>query len=172
MTESVRIDEAGLVSLAATVGGLLAARGWMIATAESCTGGAIARALTDTAGSSAWFECGLVTYSNAAKTRLLGVPADLIERHGAVSEPVVAAMALGALVQGGAQCAVAVTGVAGPGGGAPGKPVGTVWFGWARAVPGCAPEIHTAVRRFDGDRGAVRLATAAHALEHLRSLWL
>ena len=137
----------------------LQARGWMLATAESCTGGLIAAACTDLAGSSAWFERGFVTYSNAAKTELLGVPAELIASHGAVSEPVARAMAAGALRHSRAQVSVAVTGVAGPGGGSAEKPVGTVWFGFG--LPG--GEVHTECRLFDGDRAAVRAATVAHA---------
>ena len=134
-------------------------RGQMLATAESCTGGLIAAACTDQAGSSDWFERGFVTYSNAAKTELLGVPAGLIATHGAVSEPVVRAMAEGALAHSTAQFSVAVTGVAGPGGGSSDKPVGTVWFGWC--VGG---QTHTERQRFDGDRAAVRAQTVAHAL--------
>ncbi len=134
----------------------------MMATAESCTGGLIAGACTDLSGSSDWFERGFVTYSNAAKTELLGVPADIIAVHGAVSEPVARAMAAGALVRSQAQLAVAVTGVAGPTGGSAGKPVGTVWFGWA------TPQgLFTEHQRFDGDRAAVRQATVAHALAGL-----
>lgn len=140
----------------------LTARGWMMATAESCTGGLIAGACTDRAGSSDWFERGLVTYSNAAKTALLGVPADLIAAHGAVSEPVARAMAAGARAHAPVQVSVAVTGVAGPGGGSAAKPVGTVWFGWA------TPQgVETECVRFDGDRTAVRQATVAHALAGL-----
>ena len=140
----------------------LTSRGWMMASAESCTGGLIAGACTDRAGSSDWFERGFVTYSNAAKTELLGVPADLIAAHGAVSEPVARAMAAGALAHAPVQLAVAVTGVAGPGGGSAAKPVGTVWFGWA------TPQgVDTGCMRFDGDRAAVRQATVAHALAGL-----
>lgn len=143
----------------------LRAKGWMMATAESCTGGLIAAACTDLAGSSDWFERGFVSYSNAAKTELLGVDAALIAQHGAVSEPVARAMAQGAVAQAHAQVAVAVTGVAGPGGGSIDKPVGLVWFGWA--VPG---GVHTEVQRFDGDRAAVRAATVRHALARLLTL--
>ncbi|MFN3738493.1 CinA family protein [Hydrogenophaga sp.] len=140
----------------------LTARGWTMATAESCTGGLIAGACTDRAGSSDWFERGFVTYSNAAKTDLLGVPADLIAAHGAVSEPVARAMAAGALAHAPVQVAVAVTGVAGPSGGSADKPVGTVWLGWA------TPQgVFTERQRFDGDRAAVRRATVAHALAGL-----
>jgi nicotinamide-nucleotide amidase len=140
----------------------LLARQWMLATAESCTGGMIAAACTDLAGSSAWFERGFVSYSNAAKTELLGVPAELIARHGAVSEPVVRAMASGALAHSRAQVAVAVTGVAGPSGGSADKPVGTVWFAWA------TPQGLWSERQvFAGDRAAVRSATVRHALAML-----
>ncbi|MDM7944242.1 MAG: CinA family protein [Hydrogenophaga sp.] len=140
----------------------LKSRGLMMATAESCTGGLIAGACTDLSGSSDWFERGFVTYSNAAKTELLGVPAKLIERHGAVSEAVARAMAAGALAHSPARMAVAVTGVAGPTGGSADKPVGTVWFGWATPAG-----TFTECRRFDGDRAAVRAATVQHALTGL-----
>jgi nicotinamide-nucleotide amidase len=138
---------------------------WMLATAESCTGGLIAGACTDLAGSSAWFERGFVTYSNAAKTEMLGVDAALIDTHGAVSEPVVRAMVQGALRHSHAQVAVAVTGVAGPTGGSAEKPVGTVWFGWATPAG-----VHTEVQHFGGDRAAVRGATVQHALARLAAL--
>ncbi len=140
----------------------LRARGLMLATAESCTGGLIAGACTDLSGSSDWFERGFVTYSNAAKTELLDVPAALIEAHGAVSEPVARAMAEGAVAHSHAQLSVAVTGVAGPTGGSADKPVGTVWFGWC--VNGST---HSECQRFDGDRAAVRAATVRHALAGL-----
>ena len=137
-------------------------RGWLLATAESCTGGLIAAACTDLAGSSDWFERGFVTYSNAAKTELLGVPAALIAQHGAVSEPVARAMAEGALAHSRAQLSVAVTGVAGPSGGSADKPVGTVWFGW------CVGRRTDSERmRFAGDRAAVRAQTVVHALQGL-----
>ena len=135
-------------------------RGWMMATAESCTGGMIAARCTDLAGSSHWFERGLVSYSNAAKSELLGVPADLIQQHGAVSEPVARAMASGAAKY--AQVSVAVTGIAGPSGGSADKPVGTVWFAWC--VGG---QLSSECRVFDGDRAAVREATVGHALQGL-----
>ena len=138
----------------------LRARGWMLATAESCTGGLIAAACTDLAGSSDWFERGFVTYSNAAKHELLGVEEALIRTHGAVSEPVALAMATGALVRAHAQLAVAVTGIAGPGGGSTEKPVGTVWI--ATAVRGGAVQAHRF--RLGGDRRAVREATVREAL--------
>jgi nicotinamide-nucleotide amidase len=137
-------------------------RGLMMATAESCTGGLIAGACTDVSGSSDWFERGFVTYSNAAKTELLGVPAELIHQHGAVSEPVARAMAAGAVAHSPVQLAVAVTGVAGPTGGSADKPVGTVWFGWVTPAG-----TFTERQRFDGDRAAVRAATVRHALAGL-----
>lgn len=140
-------------------------RRWMLATAESCTGGLIAGACTDLGGSSNWFERGFVTYSNAAKAELLGVPAALIERHGAVSEEVARAMASGALGRSAAQVAVAVTGVAGPTGGTPDKPVGLVWFGYA--LPG---QLQAEKMNFPGDRAAVRAATVRHALSRLLEL--
>ena len=153
--------EADLIQISAT----LLARSWMLTTAESCTGGMIAAACTDLAGSSQWFERGFVTYSNEAKTELLGVPAALIATHGAVSEPVARAMAQGAVAHSRAQVAVAVTGIAGPTGGSADKPVGTVWFGWA--VNG---QVTTATRRFDGDRAAVRQQTLHWACERLNAL--
>lgn len=151
--------------LCARLAATLQARGLMMATAESCTGGLIAGACTDLAGSSLWFERGFVTYSNAAKTELLGVDAALIAAHGAVSEPVARAMAEGALARSQAQAAVSVTGVAGPTGGTAEKPVGTVWFGWS-----VAGRVRTERRRFDGDRAAVRAATVRHALQTLVNL--
>lgn len=148
--------------LVAALAARLSALGWTMATAESCTGGLIAAACTDLAGSSDWFERGFVTYSNAAKHELLGVDAALIATHGAVSEPVARAMADGARRHAPVQCALAVTGVAGPGGGSTTKPVGTVWFGWA--LP---DRVWTEGRRFDGDRAAVRAQTRDHALAGL-----
>ncbi len=146
-------------SLCALAADLLLKKQWFLATAESCTGGLIAAACTDLAGSSAWFERGFVSYSNAAKTELLGVSAALIERHGAVSEPVARAMAAGAVAHSRAQVSVAVTGVAGPTGGSAAKPVGTVWFAWS--VGGV---LNSEVQRFAGDRAAVREATVQYAL--------
>ena len=137
----------------------------MLATAESCTGGMIAAACTDLAGSSAWFERGFVTYSNEAKTHMLGVDAALIKQHGAVSEEVVRAMVQGAIAHSRAQVAVAVTGVAGPTGGSAAKPVGTVWFGFATPAG-----VVTEMQHFAGDRAAVRAATVQHALQRLADL--
>jgi nicotinamide-nucleotide amidase len=141
----------------------LRSRGERLATAESCTGGLIAAACTDLAGSSDWFERGMVSYSNEAKTDLLGVDAALISAHGAVSEPVARAMAAGALARSNADWAVAVTGIAGPGGGSADKPVGLVWLAWCRR--GGEPQAERHV--FPGDRAAVRGATVARALQGL-----
>jgi len=140
-------------------------RQWLLVTAESCTGGLIAGACTDLSGSSNWFERGFVTYSNTAKTELLGVPAALIDTHGAVSEEVARAMAAGAVQRSHAQVAVAVTGVAGPTGGTAEKPVGLVWFGFA--LPG---QVRTEQMHFTGDRAAVRAATVHHALQRLTEM--
>jgi nicotinamide-nucleotide amidase len=133
-----------------------------LATAESCTGGLIAAACTELSGSSAWFERGFVSYSNDAKSEMLGVDGGLIERHGAVSEEVARAMAYGAVAHSCAQIAVAVTGVAGPSGGSKDKPVGTVWFGW-----NILGQLYSELRHFDGDRAAVRAATVRHGLQRL-----
>lgn len=138
-----------------------------IATAESCTGGLIAGACTELAGSSDWFDRGFVTYSNAAKTELLGVDAGLIEHQGAVSEPVARAMAAGALARSPAALTVAVTGVAGPGGGSVAKPVGMVWLAWAWRDAVGAVQTDALLQHFDGDRAAVRQATVVAALQGL-----
>ena len=140
-------------------------RQWMLATAESCTGGMVAAACTDLAGSSAWLERGFVTYSNAAKTAMLGVDAQLIATEGAVSEAVARAMVQGALAHSRAQVALAITGVAGPGGGSVAKPVGTVWFAFAGPWG-----LHSGLQHFEGDRAAVRQAAALHALQGLDAL--
>lgn len=136
-----------------------------LTTAESCTGGMISAACTDLAGSSDWFERGFVTYSNEAKTELLGVDAGLLEAHGAVSEPVARAMAFGAIRHSKAQVSIAVTGIAGPAGGSAAKPVGTVWFGFS--VQG---SLHSEMQRFAGDRAAVRQQTMVHALQRVVAL--
>jgi nicotinamide-nucleotide amidase len=151
-----------ILDLAARVGQALEAKGLTMATAESCTGGGVAQAVTEIAGSTGWFECGFVTYSNASKTEMLEVPAALIAQFGSVSEEVVAAMAEGALVNSVADVAVSTTGIAGPTGAVPGKPVGTVCFGWARGD-------HTYTERlvFSGDRQSVREQTVKHALQGL-----
>lgn len=140
-------------------------KGWMLATAESCTGGLIAAACTSLAGSSDWFDRGFVTYSNEAKVDSLGVDAQLIAKHGAVSEVVARAMAYGAVRHSRASVGIAVTGIAGPSGGSAEKPVGTVWFGFM--VDGI---VTSETRRFDGDRGAVREATVGHALQRTLEL--
>ncbi len=141
------------------------AKGIMLATAESCTGGLIAAALTAIAGSSDVVDRGFITYSNEAKNETIGVPMELIETHGAVSQQVAAAMAVGALARSQAAIAVAVTGVAGPGGGTAEKPVGLVWFGLARTGSATV----TDSRIFPGDRSGVRAAAVAHALKMIRS---
>ena len=151
-----------LVGLLADV---LLQKGWLLATAESCTGGLISATCTDLAGSSNWFERGFVTYSNAAKTDMLGVAAALVTAHGAVSEEVARAMAQGAIQHSRARVAVAVTGVAGPTGGSRAKPVGTVWFGFM--VDG---RLSSERQHFGGDRAAVRSATVHHALQRLVQL--
>jgi nicotinamide-nucleotide amidase len=147
------------------VADLLLEKKLKLVTAESCTGGLIAGACTDLAGSSAWFERGFVTYSNDAKTELLDVEKRLLRRAGAVCEGVARAMVVGALAHSHAQVAAAVTGVAGPTGGSPSKPVGTVWFGFA--VPG---KLITEKCHFGGDRAAVRAATVQHAFARLVEL--
>ena len=158
------LDDAQM-RLAAELGRQLLARRWRVATAESCTGGLVAGAITAIAGSSDWFERGFVTYSNAAKHEMLGVPAELIDKHGAVSEPVAGAMAAGAVANSAADCALAVTGVAGPGGGTSAKPVGMVCFGWvARGSQ------RTATLHLPGDRAAVRDASVDAALAGLLEL--
>lgn len=152
-----------LYRLAARVGQSLKRKGVMVATAESCTGGWIGQAITMVPGSSAWFDRGFVTYTNLAKQEMLGVkPASLASR-GAVSEQVVREMSRGALARSRARVSVAVSGVAGPGGGSPGKPVGTVCFAWARKGAG----VTTETRRFRGDRDEVRRRCVQHALKGL-----
>jgi nicotinamide-nucleotide amidase len=155
-----------LARLAARVGRQLLDSRRGVATAESCTGGWIAKALTDIAGSSQWFIEGFVTYSNESKVLRLGVPRSVLRSEGAVSEAAVRAMAAGALKHSGAQRAVAVTGIAGPGGAAPGKPVGTVWLGWAKRH-GRAIRVAVQLKHFRGDREAVRRKTVRAALEGL-----
>lgn len=155
-----RIFATGDVTMAGALGQLLKAKGWKLALAESCTGGMVGAKVTAEPGSSDWFERGWVTYSNAAKTAELGVAADLLERHGAVSEETVRAMAGGALRNSGAQLALAVTGIAGPGGGTPEKPVGLVWIAAATAESTTAKAFN-----FRGDRDRVRLASTWAALD-------
>jgi nicotinamide-nucleotide amidase len=150
-----------LLHLAERLGQALQQQGLVLATAESCTGGGIAAAVTEVPGSSAWFDRGFVTYTNQSKMEVLGVPAEVLSQHGAVSEPVVKAMAEGALAHSPADMAVAVSGIAGPGGGTPEKPVGTVCIAWQRR--GFPPEARTV--HLPGDRAAVRAATIRTALE-------
>ncbi|MGO9932050.1 MAG: CinA family protein [Steroidobacteraceae bacterium] len=160
--------DADLKRLAARVGRRLLDTHRFVATAESCTGGWIAKALTDVAGSSRWFGEGFVTYSNESKARRLGVPRALLKKSGAVSKAAVRAMATGALKRAKTQVAVAVTGIAGPGGAVPGKPVGTVWLAWAMRRGG-AIRVAVQLRHFRGDRESVRRKTVQAALEGLRA---
>jgi nicotinamide-nucleotide amidase len=169
MSPANTLSDTDLVRLASRVGEHLLAGRRHIATAESCTGGWIGKVLTDVPGSSQWFETGYICYSNGAKTTLLGVlPAELAA-HGAVSDPVVKAMALGALERAGADIAVAVSGIAGPDGGSPGKPVGTVWFAWAWRH-GKSLHVQSRLKLFKGDREAVRRKTVAGALTGVLTL--
>jgi len=160
---AAELTQADLEALASQVGETLLARGEMLATAESCTGGWVAQCLTAIAGSSAWFERGFVTYSNQAKMDMLGVPQTLLEKHGAVAEATARAMAQGAVEHSRAQWSLAITGIAGPGGGSEEKPVGLVCFAWARAEGGCIARS----ARFEGDREAVRRQAVAFALNGL-----
>jgi len=155
--------DADLVALSAAVGSACRRHRLLLATAESCTGGWVAQVITHTGGSSEWFERGFVTYSNEAKTELLGVPAETIRNCGAVSPETATAMAEGALQNSKAMISLAITGIAGPTGGSPGKPVGTVCFAWCRV--GETPVAETA--RFAGDREAVRRQAVIHALRGL-----
>jgi nicotinamide-nucleotide amidase len=167
-------------TLCTTLAHVLGARKLSLCTAESCTGGLIAASCTQLSGSSAWFERGFVTYSNAAKHELLGVPSALIEAHGAVSEEVAKAMALGALAHSNAALSVAVTGVAGPTGGTAAKPVGTVWLAWAwrdsdqqtSSQQSSKQQTHceTLLQQFKGSRSEVRFATTELALTHLTEI--
>ncbi len=159
------IDDEALAGVAG-LADVLRAKGWRLAAAESCTGGLFAAACTSLAGSSDWFERGFVTYSNAAKTEQLGVESVLIAAHGAVSSEVARAMVVGALAHSPADVAVAVTGIAGPGGAVPGKPVGTVWLALMRR--GSAPVLERL--QLQGDRTHVRAQTVAIALQRLQSL--
>ncbi|WP_035384756.1 nicotinamide-nucleotide amidase [Ferriphaselus sp. R-1] len=147
--------------LAAQVGGLLKSHGMMLAAAESCTGGAVAAAITDIAGSSAWFERGFVTYANAAKVEMLGVNPATLDRYGAVSEATVREMALGALQHSHAHISLAISGIAGPDGGSPDKPVGTVWFAWARKHGEVVARLHL----ISGGRNVVRAQSVRVALQ-------
>lgn len=150
------------IDLAEKVGDALKSRKLLLTVAESCTGGGVCQAITEIVGSSEWFDCGFVTYSNSSKTEILDISASLIAQHGAVSEEIAAAMAEGALGNSEAHIALSTTGIAGPGGAVPGKPVGTVCFGWL--VGGVT---HTERKVFAGGRQAVREQTVAYALDRL-----
>jgi nicotinamide-nucleotide amidase len=156
--------DAELLKLAEQLAHALKVAGLSLATAESCTGGGLAQVLTAVPGSSLWFERGFVSYSNLAKREMLGVKTDTLARHGAVSEPVARAMAEGALTHSHADLAVAITGIAGPGGGTPDKPVGTVCFAWARRKQ----DSRSITLHFPGDRAAVRRQAMAAAIEGLQ----
>jgi nicotinamide-nucleotide amidase len=153
------------IDLTKTLAEILLSRNWTMSLAESCTGGLVSATLTELAGSSEWFERGYITYSNEAKTECLDVPAQLIESHGAVSEPVAKAMAEGARINSGSDVAISITGIAGPSGGTAEKPVGTVCFGWATENQTLSKTIH-----FDGDRQAVRQQATEFALTELIAL--
>ena len=159
------MSDAALYDLAERLGAELKQRGLMIATAESCTGGWIAEAITAVPGSSDWFERGYVTYTYISKREMLGVRSDTLGTHGAVSEETVREMALGAVERSHAQVSVAVSGTAGPSGGSPGKPVGTVCFAWA-----IEDAVKSDTRHFDGDREAVRRQSVVHALKGVLQL--
>jgi len=158
------------LNIAKELASVLAPQGWKIALAESCTGGLVCATLTELAGSSDWFERGYITYSNQAKTESLGVPADLINSYGAVSEPVAKAMAEGALANAKVKAAIAITGIAGPAGGSAEKPVGTVCFGWSIQNGSGAIETTCTTKVFQGDRQAVRLQATSYALTELLAL--
>ena len=161
-------NDAELSQLTRQLAAYLLAKNFRLATAESCTGGWIAKCCTDLAGSSDWFDGGVVSYSNTAKTLMLGVPEELIDSHGAVSSEVAAAMATCALLGSETEIALSVTGVAGPGGGSEAKPVGTVWFGWAY-YRGGRLVVETALECFAGDRESVRRQTIKRAINGILS---
>jgi len=161
-----RVSDAELQQLAREVGDKLCARGWKLATAESCTGGWVGQLVTALPGSSHWYERGFITYANAAKIEMLGVPEATLAAHGAVSEETASAMAAGALKHSHAHAALAITGIAGPGGGTPQKPVGLVCYGWALADG----TLITSTCRLDGDREEIRSRAAAAALRGMIEL--
>ena len=161
-----RVSDEELHQLAAELGEKLCARGWMLATAESCTGGWVGQLITSLPGSSQWYERGFITYANAAKIEMLGVPAETIDEHGAVSEVTAAAMAAGALRNSHAQATLAISGIAGPGGGTPQKPVGLVCYGWALEDG----TVMSSTCRLDGDREDIRSRAVAAALRGLIEL--
>jgi len=162
------VDLSSLDAEVLALGDALRRRGWRLASAESCTGGLIAATCTAVPGSSDWFERGFISYSNAAKSEMLGVDAGLIAAHGAVSEAVVRAMAEGAVQRAGVDLGVAVTGIAGPGGATPGKPVGTVWLGLAWRDAAGSVQVQAERLQWAGDRAAVREQTVRLALRRLR----
>ncbi|MFM9913121.1 MAG: CinA family protein [Methylophilaceae bacterium] len=157
------VNDSTLLNLAVEMGAALRHKGWTLALAESCTGGMAAQYATAIAGSSAWVECGFVTYSNEAKVEMLDVSAVTIEQHGAVSEETAREMSLGALQHSRAQIAIAITGIAGPDGGTPEKPVGTVCFAWADVTG----KINSETRHFSGDRETIRKQSVHHAFKEL-----
>jgi len=161
-----RVSDEELQQLAAELGEKLLARGWMLATAESCTGGWVGQLLTSLPGSSQWYERGFITYANAAKVEMLGVPEATLANHGAVSEATASAMAAGALAHSHAQATLAISGIAGPGGGTPQKPVGLVCYGWALADG----TVMSSTCRLDGDREEIRSRAVAAALRGLIDL--
>lgn len=156
-----------VLDLAARVGRMLQEKELFLVTAESCTGGGVSQAITEIAGSSAWFDCGFITYSNSSKSEMLDVSPALIAQMGSVSEEVVGAMAEGALANSNADVALSTTGIAGPGGAVPGKPVGTVCFGWSIKDSAHQERTYTERLVFTGDRQAIRQQTVAHALKGL-----
>ena len=161
-----RVSDEELHQLAAELGEKLRARGWMLATAESCTGGWVGQPITGLPGCSHWYERGFITYANAAKVEMLDVPEETLATHGAVSEQTAAAMAAGALKHSHAQATLAISGIAGPGGGTPQKPVGLVCYGWA-LVDGT---VMSSTCRLDGDREEIRSRAVAAALRGLIDL--
>lgn len=161
-----RVSDEELHQLAGEVGDRLRARGWMLATAESCTGGWVGHLLTALPGSSQWYERGFIPYANDAKIEMLGVPGELLAMHGAVSEEVTSAMAAGALAHSHAQAALAISGIAGPGGGTPQKPVGLVCYGWALTDG----TLMSSTCRLGGDRDEIRSRAVAAALRGLIDL--
>lgn len=158
------------LNIAKELASVLTPQGWKIALAESCTGGLVCATLTELAGSSDWFERGYITYSNQAKTDSLGVPSDLINSFGAVSEPVAKAMAEGALANAKVKAAIAITGIAGPTGGSAEKPIGTVCFGWSIQNASGVIDSTCVTKIFQGDRQAVRLQATSYALSELLAL--
>jgi len=161
-----RVSDKELLQLASELGDALQARGWMLATAESCTGGWVGQLVTALPGSSAWYERGFITYADEAKVEMLGVPPGMLAMHGAVSEETASAMAVGALKNSHAQAALAISGIAGPGGGTQHKPVGLVCYGWALTDG----TIMSSTCRLDGDRDEIRSRAAAAALRGLIDL--